>query len=94
MTPVIRVSYAKLMNPFKSVRRQNSTSNPFGFVCIGPKYWLGQLNFGGIIAHIILLRRTKIFYQVIASVGLCVNSENSLKPFLSHCGNPKLIPYD
>ena len=63
MTPVIRVSYAKLMNPFKSVRRQNSTSNPFGFVCIGPKYWLGQLNFGGIIAHIILLQRTQKFFN-------------------------------
>ena len=29
VTPVIRVSYTKLTNPFKSVRRQNSTSNPF-----------------------------------------------------------------
>ena len=62
MTPAIRVSYAKLINPFKSVWRQNSTSNPFGFVCIGPKYWLGQFNFGGIIAHIILLRRTNKFF--------------------------------
>ena len=28
-TPVVRVSFTKLTNPLKSVRRQNSTSNPF-----------------------------------------------------------------
>ena len=34
-TPVIRASYTKLMNLFKSVRKQNTTSNPFQLVCIG-----------------------------------------------------------
>ena len=44
------------------------------FVYIGLNYWLGELNLGEIIAHIILLRRTwQFFKQVIASVGLCLH---------------------
>ena len=50
--------YAKLTNLFKTVRKLNFTSILFGFVCVGSKSWLGQLNLGGIIAYIILLRRT------------------------------------
>ena len=88
MTPVIEVSYTKLTNLFKSLRKQNSTSNPSSFVCIGPKYCLGQLNLGGMIAHIILHRN----YQVIASGGL-FNSENGLRPFVSHCDNQKFTPF-
>ena len=46
------------------------------YACIGPKYWLGQLNLGGIIAHIILFRMTWQFvYEVIALVGLCLTQK-------------------
>ena len=80
--PVIRVSYTKLMNHFKSVRRQNSTSNPFGLCVHWFQVMVGRLNFCGIIAHIILLRLTwKIFYQVIASVGLCWTQEMASSHF-------------
>ena len=78
VTPVIRVSYTKLTNLFKSVRKQNSTSNPFRLCMLG----LDQLNLGGIIAHIILLRRMwKFFYQVIASVGLCLTQKMAWSHF-------------
>ena len=73
MNPVIGVSYTKLRNLFKSVRKRIPPQILFSFVCIGPKYWLGQLNLCGIIAYIILHRRTRQFvYQVIASAGLCL----------------------
>ena len=61
--PVMRVSYPGLTYLFKSVREQNSTSNPFRLcICIGPNYWLGQSNLRGIIAHVILLRRMWHFF--------------------------------
>ena len=34
----------------------------FGFVCIGPNYWLGQLNLRIIIAHVMLIRRIWHFF--------------------------------
>ena len=62
----------------------------FRFVSIGPKYWLGQLNLGGIIAHILLRMRTwQFFYQVIVSGDL----EKSLRPFPRHCDNPRFTPF-
>ena len=72
MNPVIGASYPKLMNLFKVVRKQNSTSIPFQLCVHQPgKYWLGQLNIGGIIFHIILFWRARQFsHQVIASVEL------------------------
>ena len=75
-TPVMWFSYTKRTSPFKSVRKQNSTQILFGFICIVPTYWWGQLNLCGIIAYILLLRRTWQFvYQVIALVGLCLTQK-------------------
>ena len=57
----------------------------FSSVHIGPKYWLRQLNLGGIIAHIILPRRTwQFFNRVIASGGLCLTRKMAWKPKI-HC---------
>ena len=55
MNPVIGVSYTKLTNLVKSVME---TEFHLKFFSAGPNYWLGQLNLGGIIAHIILLWMT------------------------------------
>ena len=82
-TLVIGVSYTKLMNLFKSVRKQNSTSNPFR-LCM---HW----SQGGIIAHIVLLRRTWKFHCFSWTV---FDSENGLNPFLSHCDDPKFTTFD
>ena len=62
----------------------------FGFVCIGPKYWLGHLNFSGIITHIILLRRTwKCFTKLLLQLD-CVKLRKWLKAISESLWQPKI----
>ena len=51
MNPVIGVSYTKLTNLYKSVRKQNSTLNPFRLSVHQSQVWVET------IFHIILLWR-------------------------------------
>ena len=44
-TPVVRVSYTKLTNLFKSVRKQNSTSNPFQLCVQWSQVLIGTIKF-------------------------------------------------
>ena len=66
----------------------------FGFVCIGPNYWLGQLNLRRIIAHVILHRRMWHFLISHCFSWTVFNSENGLKPFPNHCDISKFTPFD
>ena len=43
VTPVTRVSYTKLTNLFKSVRKQNSTSNPFWLCMLWSQVLIGSI---------------------------------------------------
>ena len=90
VNPVIGVSYTKLMNLFKSVRKQNSTSNPFQLCVHQSQVLVGTIKYRW--KH--FLRYFALEGATIFSLSHCFswtvfNSENGLKPFVSHCHNPK-----
>ena len=93
MIPVIRVSY----ETDESVQKCKKTEfhlKSFRLCVHWSQVMVGQLNFGGIIAHIILFRLTwKIFLRSHCFNWIVLNSENGFKPFLSHRDNPKCTPH-
>ena len=95
MNPVIGVSYTKLTNLYKSVRKQNSTSNPFR-LCVHQSQVLVETveyrwnNF----THYFTLEGVTIFSPSHCFSWTVFNSENGLQPFVSHCDNPKFTPFD
>ena len=89
------VSYRKLLNLFKSVRKQNSTSNPFWLWIHWSQVLVGTIEFRwNHCSHYFAQEDLTIFFsKLLLQTGL-FNSENSLRPFQSHCDNPKFTPFD
>ena len=97
--PVIGVSYPELTNLFKSEREPFRASSPmhtnlFSFVCIGPNYWLGQLNAVESLLMLLYLEECDIFFPSHCFSWTVFNSENGLKPFPNHCDNPEFTPFN
>ena len=97
--PVIGVSYPELTNLFKSEREPweqvlQCIQNLFSFVCIGPNYWLGQLNLVESLLMLLYLEECDIFLPSHCFSWTVFNSENGLKPFPNHCDNPEFTPFN
>ena len=74
-TPVIRASCTKLMNLFKSVRKQNATSNPFQLCMHWSQVLVGTIEFmWNHYSHYFSKKDMKIFLPS-HSVGLCLTQE-------------------
>ena len=95
MNPVIGVSYPKVTNLFKSVRKQNSTSNPFRLCAHQSQVLVRTIDYRWKhLSHYFVLEGVKIFLPSHCFSWTVFNSENGLKPFVSHCHNPKFTPFD
>ena len=71
VTPVTGVSYTKLTNFFKSLRTQNSTSNPFWLCMHWSQVFVGTIEFWwSQCSHYFALEDVKIFLPSHTSVGL------------------------
>ena len=94
-TPVIWFSYPKLTNLFKSVRQQNSISNPFRLCVHQSQVLVGTIECRwNHFSHCFALEGVTIFSPSHCFSWTVCNSENGLKPFVSHCDNPKFTPFD
>ena len=95
MNPVIGVSYTKLTNLYKSVRKQNSILNPFRLSVHQSQVWVETIEYRwNNFSHYFALEGVTIFSPSHCFSWTVFNSENGLQPFVSHCDNPKCTPFD
>ena len=94
-TPVIGVSYTKLINLFKRARKQNFTLNPFWLCVHWSQVLVGTIEFRwNHYSHYFALENMTIFLPTHCFRWTVFNSENGLRPFPSHCDDPKFTPFD
>lgn len=83
------------MNLFKSVRKQNSTSNPFWLCMHWFQVLVGTIEFRwNYCSHYFAQEDMKIFLPSHCFSWTVFDSENGLNPFLSNCDDPKFTTFD
>ena len=92
VNPVIGASYPKLMNLLKSVKKQNSTSNPFRLCVHQSRVLVGTIEYRwNHFSHYFALEGVKIFSPSHCIGWTVFNSENGLRTICESSSQSKIL---